>query len=111
MLCRIAVGGLALLAASVVTASAQSCLFPGACQETRSSAEKVKRNARGYANLPQSQKGSSRERGKLLDGEKAEPLIKEFLQENRSSRRTDQAARDALFDEFVRWQVNQVLGE
>lgn len=58
MLCRIVVGGFALVAASVVNAPAQSCLFPGACQETRSSAEKVKRNARGCANLPQNVKNN-----------------------------------------------------
>ncbi len=119
MLCRIAVGGFALLATSIVNASAQGCLFPGACQETRSSVEKVKPNARGYANVRHnvktnlsSQKGSPRiDRGKLLDEEKVEPLIKEQRQENRGNTRTDQAARDALFDEFLRWQVHQVLSE
>jgi hypothetical protein len=123
MLCRIAVGGFALLATSVVSASAQTCLFPGACQETRSSAEKVKPNARRYANLRQNvktnlslQKEPTRiERGKLLDDEKEEPLIKEFRQgqqkDNRRGTPTDQAARDALFDEFLRWwRVHQVTG-
>ncbi len=81
--------------------------------------EKVKPNARGYANVRHnvktnlsSQKGLPRiDRGKLLDEEKVEPLIKEQRQENRGNTRTDQAARDALFDEFLRWQVHQVLSE
>jgi hypothetical protein len=52
------------------------------------------------------------QRDKMLDEEKKEPLLKELRrQENQSSTPTDQAARDALFDEFLRWQVHQVLGE
>jgi hypothetical protein len=132
MVCRIAAGGFAVLAASVLNASAQSCLFPGTCQEPRSFAERVNARQSVKNNLP-SQKGSphiaqpdprrlsaaeSHQRlsdRKLLDQEKVEPLVKEFRQEqrqeNRSSTRTEQAARDALFDEFLRWQVHQVLGE
>jgi len=55
--CRIAAGGLALLAASVVNTSAQSCL-PWACQESRSSARATDasstQNARN--NLPSSRR-------------------------------------------------------
>jgi hypothetical protein len=55
------------------------------------------------------------ERRKMLDAEKEEPLSGELRQEqrqeNQSSTPTDQAARDNLFDEFVRWQVHQVLVE
>ncbi len=149
--CRIAAGGFALLAVSVVNASAQSCLLPWACQESRSSvgraeskatdansAQNTKNNLHMKNILP-SQKGSLRiprpdprrlsaadphqrlalrrlsQRGKMLDMEKEEPLSGELRQEqrqeNQGSAPTDQAARDNLFDEFVRWQVHQVLVE
>jgi hypothetical protein len=131
---RIAAGGFAFLAASVVNASAQSCLFPWACQESRdaNSTQNVKNN------LP-SQKGSVRiprpdprrlsavesqqqlalrrlsERDKMLDQEKEEPLFEELWhgqrQENQSTTPIDQAARDALFEEFLRWYVHQVIVE
>jgi len=46
------------------------------------------------------------------DEERKEPLLKELRrQENQSTPPADQIARDALFDEFLRWQVHQVLGE
>jgi len=52
------------------------------------------------------------DRMKMPDGEKKEPLLKDLLrQENQNSTSTDQAARDALFDEFLRWRVHQVLAE
>jgi hypothetical protein len=52
------------------------------------------------------------DRMKMPDGEKKEPLLKDLLrQENQNSASTDQAARDALFDEFLRWRVHQVLAE
>jgi hypothetical protein len=48
----------------------------------------------------------------MLDQEKKEASLKEIRrQENQSSTSTEQAVRDALFDEFVRWQVHQVIGE
>jgi hypothetical protein len=127
--CRIAAGGLALLAASVVSAPAQSCL-PWACQESRSSARATDatstQNARN--NLPssrrdqrklsaaQSQQGvARRDVDKMLDQEKKEAALKELRQEqrqeNQRSTPADQAARDALFDDFLRWQVHQVIGE
>jgi hypothetical protein len=124
--CRIIAGGLALLAASVVNASAQSCL-PWACQESRSSARATDvtstQNARN--NLPSSrrdqrklsaaqsqQRGARRDADKMLDQEKKEAAFKELRrQESQNSTSTDQAARDALFDEFLRWQVHQVIGE
>ena len=51
------------------------------------------------------------ERDKMFDQEKEEPLFKEFRQENQSSTPTDEADRNALFDEFLRWQVHQVIVE
>jgi hypothetical protein len=46
------------------------------------------------------------------DEERKEPLLKELRrQESQSTTPADRAARDALFDEFLRWQVHQVLGE
>ena len=53
--CRIAAGGFALLAVSIVNASAQSCPLPWACQESRDadSTQNVKNNSL-------SQKGSLR---------------------------------------------------
>jgi hypothetical protein len=135
---RIAAGGFALLA-SVVNASAQSCLIPGACQ---ASAGKRELKALGFVNSTQnmkpqnnvtSQKGSlhstrsdprrlsaaqprqqlslSSQRVKMLDQEKQEPLFKEPRKGNQSSPRTDQAARDALFDEFLRWRVHELIVE
>jgi hypothetical protein len=143
--CRIAAGGFALLAVSIVNASAQSCLLPWACQESRSSVGRAEskateaNSAQNMKNNLPSQKGSLRiprpdprrlsaadphqqlalrrpsQRGKMLDTEKEEPLPRELRQEQRqedqSSAPTDQAARDNLFDEFVRWQVHQVLVE
>jgi len=127
---RIAAGGFGFLAASVVNASAQSCLLPWACQESRSSAEKVRpkvtdANSAHVKNNLSSQKGSLRIVGsdarmlstadsrKMLDQEKEEPLFKDLRhgqrQENQSSTPTDQAFRDALFDEFLRWQVHEVM--
>jgi len=47
----------------------------------------------------------------MFDQEKEEPLFKEFRQENQSSTPTDEADRNALFDEFLRWQVHQVIVE
>src|SRR5262249_17697272 len=140
MLCyRIAAGGVALLAASVVNASAQSCLLPWACQEF---AEKVEPKTTDVNDDLPSRKGSLRtarpaprrpsaagshqrlalrgvsqrdkmldlDRMKMPDGEKKEPLLKDLLrQDNQSSASTDQASRDALFEEFLRWRVHQVL--
>jgi hypothetical protein len=138
MLCwRIAAGGLALLSASVVNASPKSCPLPWACRDSPPSAERVEPKARdanstqNVKNLPSPRPNPRRlsaaesqqqlalrrlnERGKMLDQEKAVPLFKELRQgqqqENQSSTATDQPARDALFDEFLRWQVHQVLGE
>jgi hypothetical protein len=161
MLCsRIAAGGFALLAASVVNASAQNCLLPWACQGSRSSAEEVepkgtdanstqdvKNNspsqkallhvarpdprrlsaAESHHNSP-SQNGSlhvARRDPRRLSAQshqlalrrlsqKEEPSFKEIQQgqhEKQSSTPTDQAARDALFDEFLQWQVHQMIVE
>jgi len=124
--CRIAAGGLALLAASVVNTSAQSCL-PWACQESRSSAGAMdaastqnarnilpssRRDQRKLSAAQSQQRVARRDVDKMLDQEKKEPALKELRrQENQSSTSTEQAVRDALFDEFVRWQVHQVIGE
>jgi hypothetical protein len=124
--CRIAAGGLALLAASVVNTSAQSCL-PWACQESRSSARAMdaastqnarnilpssRRDQRKLSAAQSQQRVARRDVDKMLDQEKKEPALKELRrQENQSSTSTEQAVRDALFDEFVRWQVHQVIGE
>jgi hypothetical protein len=126
--CRIIAGGLALLAASVVNASAQSCL-PWACQESRSSARAADATSpQNVKHLPLPRPDQRRlsaagshqrlarrdvsQRDEMLDQEKKEPSLKELRrQENQSSTPTEQAARDALFDEFLRWQVHQVLGE
>jgi len=46
--------------------------------------------------------------------QKEEPSFKEIQQgqqEKQSSTPTDQAARDALFDEFLQWQVHQMIVE
>jgi hypothetical protein len=136
--CRIAAGGFALMAASVVNASAQSCLLPWACQDSRSSVRPTGGNSTQNVknNLPSPRPDPRRrlvaeshqqltlrgfsERDKMLDldrmkmpdGEKKEPLLKDLRrQENQSSTSTDQASRDALFDEFLRWRVHQVFGE
>jgi hypothetical protein len=132
MLCsRIAAGGFALLAASVANASAQSCLLPWGCEEpglSRSvkpsaSGANLTRNARNHLSLPppdqrrappvqSQQRLARRDADKMLDGEKKEPGPKELRRhENESNMSTEQAARDALFNEFLKWQVHQVLSE
>jgi len=137
---RIAAGGLALLPALVVNASAQNCLLPWACQDSQPSAESLEPKATDASrtqnvknNLP-SRKGLPRTARRDLrrfaasgshqrlamrhlsqrdnDEYEKEPLLKELRrQENQSTTPADQVARDALFDEFLRWQVHQVLGE
>ncbi len=135
--CRIAAGGFALLAASAVNASPKNCPLPWVCQD-RPLAEKAEPKP-AYANSTQNVKNNLRsprpdprrlsaaesqqqlavrrlsDRGKMLDQEKEVPLFKDLRQghrqENQSSTPTDQAVRDALFDEFLRWQVHQVIGE
>ena len=137
---RIAAGGLALLPALVVNASAQNCLLPWACQDSQPSAESLEPKATDASrtqnvknNLP-SRKGLPRTARRDLrrfaasgshqrlamrhlsqrdnDEYEKEPLLKELRrQESQSTTPADQIARDALFDEFLRWQVHQVLGE
>jgi hypothetical protein len=124
MLCsRITAGVFALLAASVTNASAQSCLRecePGSVKPGDTDAN-LTHNAKNH--LPtldqrrapsarSQQRLARRDTDKMLDGQKKEPTLKELRrQENQSSRSTEQAARDALFGEFVRWQVHQAIGE
>jgi len=126
---RIAAGGFALLAASVANASAQSCFLPWGCEEPRLSGSvkpratgaNLTRNAGNHLSLPPpdqrraspvrwQQRLARRDADKMLDGEKKEPASKE-LRRHESNTSTEQTARDALFNEFLRWQVHQVLSE
>jgi hypothetical protein len=51
----------------------------------------------------------------VAESQQQEPLSKELrqgqAQENQRSTPIDQPARDALFDEFLRWQVHHVIVE
>jgi hypothetical protein len=132
MLCsRIAAGGFALVAVSVANASAQGCLLPWGCEgpglsgsvKPRATGANLTRNTRNHLSLPppdqrrasplrSQQRLARRDADKMLDGEKKEPASKELRRhENESNTSTEQAARDALFNEFVRWRVHQVLSE
>jgi hypothetical protein len=121
--CRLAAGGLALLPALVVTASAQNCPLPWTCQDSQPFAESVepkaadaRRTQNVKNNLP-SRKGSPRTARPDLrrlaaagshqrlamrhlsqrdnDEERKEPLLKELRrQESQSTTPADQIARD-----------------
>jgi hypothetical protein len=113
--CRIAAGGFALLAASVVNASAQSCLLPWACQELRSSAKATGANSTQNVKINLPSPRPDPRRLSVAESQQQEPLSKELrqgqAQENQRSTPIDQPARDALFDEFLRWQVHHVIVE
>lgn len=133
--CRIAAGGFALLAASVVNASAQSCLLPWACEKPPS-VERVERKttfqSTNVKNDSPSQKGSLRiarpdprrvsvadshqrlalrhlsQPAKMVDQDKDESSLEPRQGQQQENQNT---ANQILFDEFLRWRVHQVIVE
>ena len=81
-------------------------------QNARNILPSSRRDQRKLSAAQSQQRVARRDVDKMLDQEKKEPALKELRrQENQSSTSTEQAVRDALFDEFVRWQVHQVIVE